>query len=82
MSVRMFVQGAACVGERKSQRLQVENLSFAKMVAVQMSFDVSSQEDAESALQLLQPDVFCVAGGGSRFSQWQETCNDWMFLWC
>lgn len=46
------------IGERKSQRLQMENLSRAKMVAAQMSFDVSSQEDAESALQLLQSDVF------------------------
>lgn len=59
----------------------MENLSVAKTVRAQMPFDVSSQEDAESALQLLQADVFCVAGGGSQFSRWQETCNDWMFLW-
>lgn len=60
----------------------MENLFVAKMVAVQMPFDVSSQEDAESALQLLQPDVFCVTDGGSQFIRWQETCNDWMFVWC
>lgn len=59
----------------------MENLSVAKRVVAQMSFDVSSQRDAKSALQLLQPDVFRVAGGGSRLSRWQEICNDWMFLW-
>lgn len=60
----------------------MENLSVTKRVAAQMAFDLSSQEDAESVLQLLQPDVFCVADGGSQFSRWQETCNDWMFVWC
>lgn len=77
------VCAGTCLSQvRKSQRVQLENLSLTKMVAAQMSFDVSSQEDAELALQLLQSDAFCVAGGGSQFSRWQETCNDWMFLWC
>lgn len=82
VGVKGLCRDLLVIGERKSQRLQMENLSLTKMVAAQMSFDVSSQEEAESVLQLLQSDVFCVAGRGSQFSHRQETCNDWMFLWC